>query len=186
MHTREAQTPHVLSIGAWSSDSVVRALSVALTDEPSRVDVLTPEHVHDLIYTRADTELTQVLDSFQTGNTPSVRLEWRNGDVARALLFTPCFAGDANPWWAVLVEVRSGNPLALFEIVCETPELAFAALHVEDALSEIPVPLDSSAFHWDDPWLVSAAIWEPGAELVMRRGAAFREVPPGQQDAAAK
>ena len=186
MHIREAQASHVLSIGTWSSDSIIRALNVALTDPPFQVDVLTPEHVHDLVYARAETGLTQVLDSFQSGNTPSVRLEMKNGEVARALLFTPHFAGDPHPWWAVLVELRSGNPLALFDKVCEMPELAFAALYLEDALTEIPVPLDSSTFPWDNPWLLSAAIMGPGAELVIRRGAAFREVPPVVQDTAAK
>lgn len=185
MNIREAQTPHVLSIGTCSSDSAIRVLNVVLSNEPSQVDVLTPEHEHDLVYARADTGLDQVLDSFQARNTPSVRLEMRNGDVARVLLFTPHFAGEAHPWWAVLVEVR-GNPLALFDKVCETPGLAFAALYLEDAIAAVPVPVDPSTFHWDNPWLVRAAIAGPGAELVIRRGAAYRELPPGEQDAAAK
>lgn len=171
---KRGELSHVILIGATQPDAMEWALRTTVALDECSAKVLAPGHESEMIYEPSDLRTGELLDHFMSGNFRSVHFECESPTRISALLFSPNFGNNGQPWWTLLLELRDRNASFLAEQLRTLPHMLFLALYVEDYLVEMPVPLTSDTFPWGSPWLVTATVVDPDGSVTTRPGEASR------------
>lgn len=135
-----------------------------------RIHVVTRGGEKDLLYAPGECGLEDGLHGLERGEFRSLRVDVHAGLIDWALLFAPRFAGDRDPWWSVVVQQSSGDPLRVFRVASQRPGLRFAVLTADETLDDLPAQPNGGNFPWDHPGLVLGAVFTDGGEVTARLG----------------
>jgi hypothetical protein len=147
----------IVECAAPSIHPLIKAISSLTRSVDFEVSVLHSEDVKSLQYKKTDSSLGELIPLLQSGQSSSLILTPRNGQIRSFVLYAPNLFPESLSIWHLFVDYSSWVFMDGVRQICEIDGLRFVSAALENSLDLSDQDIDKDEYPWGSRELILVA-----------------------------